>query len=72
MKALLAFITCMAFFAGSPVHATVYEINLSVGAGSITGVIETDGVSGELSASDVVDWNLLINNGNRSFNLLAR
>jgi hypothetical protein len=71
MKALPALIICTALFGGSPVHATVYEINLSVGAGSVTGVIETDGVNGELSASDVVDWNLVINNGARSFNLLG-
>jgi hypothetical protein len=71
MKALLALIICTVFFAGSPVHATVYEINLTVGAGSVTGVIETDGVKGELSQSDIVDWNLLINNGANSFNLLG-
>ena len=71
MKALLTLIVCMAFFAGSCAHATVYEINLSVGAGSVTGVIETNGVNGELSPADLVDWNLLINNGERSFNLFG-
>jgi hypothetical protein len=62
---------CTAFFAGSSAHATVYEINLSVGAGSVTGVIETNGVNGELSPSDLVDWNLLINSGASSFNLFG-
>jgi hypothetical protein len=71
MRALLTSIICIAFFAGSSAHATVYEINLSVGAGSVTGVIETNGVNGELSPSDIVDWNLLINNGTNSFNLLG-
>src|SRR3974390_2934590 len=71
MKALPALIICTAFFAGSPVNATGYKINLLVGAGSVTGLIQTNGVDGELSASDVVDWNLLINNGARSFNLLG-
>ena len=71
MKALLALIICTVFFAGSSANATVYEINLSVGAGSVTGVIETNGANGELSASDIVDWNLLINNGAKSFNLLG-
>ena len=70
MKALLALIICTVFFAGSSANATVYEINLSVGAGSVTGVIETN-ANGELSSSDIVDWNLLINNGAKSFNLLG-
>jgi hypothetical protein len=71
MRALLALIAFAAFFAGSPAQATSYAISLSVGAGSVTGVIETNGVNGELSASDVVDWNLVINNGVSSFNLFG-
>ena len=63
MKSLLALIVCAAFVVDSSARATIYEINLSVGAGTVTGVIQTNGVNGELSPSDVIDWSLLINNG---------
>jgi hypothetical protein len=43
-----------------------YSVNESVGAGSVTGTITTDGTIGVLGSSDIVDWNLVVNDGSGS------
>jgi hypothetical protein len=47
-----------------PVHAmtTVYDINLTVGSGSVTGTIETNSL-GVLSTGDIVAWDLTLDDG---------
>lgn len=47
----------------------VYQVNRIVGAGSVTGFIETDGSMGVLNASNFVDWNLLLYDGTSTFDL---
>lgn len=34
----------------------VYNVNRSIGAGSVVGTIETDGTLGTLSSANIVDW----------------
>jgi hypothetical protein len=47
-----------------------YDVDLTVGAGSVSGFIETDGTTtGPLSDSDIVSWNLLLNNSVTTFDL---
>ncbi len=46
-----------------------YDVNLTIGAGSVTGDIITDGTIGTLFDSDIVDWNLLVNDGTHTFDL---
>ena len=46
-----------------------YNVNRVIGAGSVTGFIETDGVMGVLSAADFVDWNLLLYDGTSMYDL---
>jgi hypothetical protein len=47
-----------------------YGVNLTVGAGGITGTITTDGeTSNPLATSDIVDWNLVISDGTNTFDL---
>jgi hypothetical protein len=41
----------------------IYEVNQTIGAGGVTGDIVTDGMIGNLATSDVVGYNLLINDG---------
>jgi len=48
-----------------------YNVSRTVGVGSVTGTIVTDGAIGVLSTGDIVTWNLVINNGSSSFNLLG-
>lgn len=40
--------------------ATVYNVNRTIGAGSVTGFIETDDTIGALSFSNITDWSLSI------------
>ena len=37
-----------------------YNVNRTIGAGSVTGTITTDGATGTLSQADIVDWNLVL------------
>jgi hypothetical protein len=46
-----------------------YVVNRAIGAGSVTGFIETDGSMGVLSAANFVDWNLVLFDGTSTFNL---
>jgi len=48
-----------------------YTVNSSVGAsGSVTGTITTDGNTGVLGTADILDWNLVLNDGtNPTFTL---
>jgi hypothetical protein len=47
-----------------------YTVDLTgIGAGGVTGTIETDGTIGTLGLADILDWNLLINDGTTTFDL---
>jgi PEP-CTERM motif len=51
--------------------AITYYVNQTVGAGSATGFIETEGTIGVLDQADIFDWNLLLNDGATTFDLLG-
>ena len=40
-----------------------YTVNQPVGPGSVTGFVTTDGTIGTLTSTDIVDWNLTLNDG---------
>lgn len=40
-----------------------YTVDQTVGTGNLTGLMTTDGTIGTLSSSDIVDWNLTLNDG---------
>jgi hypothetical protein len=49
-----------------------YDISQTIGTGGVTGDIVTDGTVGTLATGDIVDWNLLINDGSAgTFDLLG-
>jgi len=48
-----------------------YDVDQTVGIGSVTGFIETDGTIGVLGASNILNWNLLLNDGSTTFDLLG-
>jgi hypothetical protein len=56
------------FASASPV---IYNVDRIIGAGSVTGFIETDGVTGVLTAANFVDWNLLPFDGTSTFTRLG-
>ena len=47
----------------------VYSVDQIIGPGSVTGTITTDGTIGILSASDIVGFNLTLNDGSNTANL---
>jgi hypothetical protein len=49
----------------------IYTANDTVGIGRVTGFIETDGVLGTLSSGDILNWDLLINDGTGTASLLG-
>jgi len=46
-----------------------YTVDRTVGIGSVTGFIETDGFLGVLGVGDFVDWSLFLNDGTNTYNL---
>src|ERR1700686_4708189 len=51
--------------------ATLYNVNDTVGAGSVTGFIQTDGDLGVLAQADITDWHLVLNDGTSTFDLFG-
>jgi PEP-CTERM motif len=49
----------------------VYTVSQSIGLGSVTGTITTDGATGVLSVSDILAWDLTLNGVGASFNLTS-
>ena len=47
--------------AGGASADVVYTIDQTIGGGSVTGTITTDGVTGTLALSDIVSWDLTLN-----------
>lgn len=46
-----------------------YNVNQTIGAGSVIGTIQTDGAIGTLTASDITAWNLDLNGVSAFYNL---
>jgi len=71
IKKLLPDIVCaIAVMLASTAHADItYDVNQTVGAGGVTGDIVTNGNFGTLSNSDLLSWNLMLNNGTTTFDL---
>ncbi len=58
--------------AGQARASIVYKVNEVMGVGGIFGTITTDGTIGQLSASDILSWNLNVNgNGGVTYNLVS-
>lgn len=50
----------------------VYDVNRTIGAGSVIGSITTDGTFGVIHTTNISDWNLLLDDGaGNTFNLLG-
>ena len=42
----------------APANATVYNVNQTIGVGSVVGTITTDGATGTINPSDFIAWEL--------------
>jgi hypothetical protein len=60
VSALLGCAAAMLAVAASPANATVYNVNETIGHGSVTGTITTDGATGTISPSDFTAWDLVL------------
>lgn len=56
-------LVCAAIFAPPDMRANVYFVDLTIGAGSLAGSITTDGTIGALDTSNIVAWDLALNDG---------
>ncbi len=58
---LLGFVSAAIGLWGQSASANiVYDVDQTIGSGSVTGTITTDGATGLLSASDITAWNLTL------------
>jgi hypothetical protein len=48
-----------------------YNVNQTIGAGGVTGDIVTDGTIGTLFHANIVDWNLVLNDGTNTRDVLG-
>lgn len=46
-----------------------YNVNSIIGVGSVTGTIETDGTIGVLATANILNWNLVLNDGSSTFTI---
>ena len=67
-KVIFSVFVSTALMTASPL---IFTINNAVGAGSITGTIGTNGGFGVLGTSDIIDWNLTVDDGTNPFTLLG-
>ena len=58
--------------AWGPAHAgPIFNVNRTIGVGSVVGTIETDGTIGVLATANILDWTLTLNDGSSPFTLLG-
>lgn len=70
MKRLLGIATvAAAVMISAAADATVYTANRTVGTGSLSLSITTDGALGVLSTGDILDWNITMTEGSDTFTL---
>ena len=64
---------CILMFGVAASYATpiTYNVNRTIGIGSVTGFIETDGTLGGLTSANIVDWSLLLDDGVSTFSLFG-
>jgi hypothetical protein len=73
MKKLLGPIVALGMTVGlaGTSWATLYSVNDTVGVGSVTGFIQTDGNFGHLTTADITNWSLHLNDGTNTFDLVG-
>jgi hypothetical protein len=67
---VVAFVVTLGASTGAQAGPITYNLNDSFGGGaSAVGTITTDGAVGVLAASDVLNWNIVLNDGLTTFDL---
>jgi hypothetical protein len=69
---VVALAASMVFGVGASRANITYNVNRTVGSGSVVGTITTDGATGVLGVGDIVSWDLLLTgNGGGTFDLTS-
>ena len=55
---------CLTLCAATANAAYIYDINRTVGDGTVTGFIETDGTQGTLSEGNILNWSITLTSAN--------
>lgn len=66
LGAVFALITML-----QPAAASTYNFVSGVAGGGVKGTIETDGTIGTLTGGNIVNWNLILNDGTNTFTLIG-
>ena len=66
---LFAGASLIALTAGA--EAAVFNLNRTIGGGSVVGTVTTDGTLGVLAQGNITDWSLALNDGSNTFTLLG-
>lgn len=56
----LALVSLLVIGGAANASSTTYDVDLTVGTGTVVGTITTNGAVGELAAADVTSWSLLL------------
>jgi hypothetical protein len=57
---------CFIIFTTTANAGLIYEVNRTIGTGTVTGFVETDGTIGVLASSNITDWTLTLTAPNLS------
>src|SRR3569832_2623106 len=63
MNSVAALALLIATASSASYAGPIIDVNRAIGAGSVSGTIETDGTLGVLSTTSIIDWNLAIDAG---------
>src|SRR3569833_811921 len=63
MNSVAALALLIATASSASYAGPIFDVNRAIGAGSVSGTIETDGTLGVLSTTSIIDWNLAIDDG---------
>ncbi|MDO6693560.1 PEP-CTERM sorting domain-containing protein [Aliiglaciecola sp. 3_MG-2023] len=64
-------LTLALLFVGTANASLIYNVERVIGAGGVTGSITTDGFLGTLATNNIIDWDLTLNDGSNTFNLIG-
>ena len=71
VRAVLLHTASLVVLVTAPSGATTYTVQRTVDVGTVTGTIETDGTLGTLFAANILDWDLVVDDGVGSFRLVG-
>jgi hypothetical protein len=69
LRLIAGFLVIVAFATAGHASPITYQVNRVIGAGRVTGFIQTDGTIGVLGAANFLNWDLILKNGISVFRL---